>query len=379
MTKKSAKKRIVIKPNFVPQVPMLDTPGLRQLAKREHLDVPQKIIPGKRKETLEQLGGHFIGRQRRDVSVKNTSEFYLHLYLAIEKERLIRNNRATLFPKENINISWDSYFYPDFLIVGEDKISFGEVKSISVNGGKPFFGYRQLAGYIRSLLENPGANIVTGIFKYGKSRPCKYYVCHKEDEHKCDNRCLAKNLSKTTRSLLVIPDNLLAFLVMLPYPQEMDQRKTRRGGGKEIYKRPYGEWLTYLVDHWDNPGLAIGKILKHAKSKNLGLVNFSLDDFFLDNLEAERVTSSKNIYCRSHRGFPMYNVTPFNVVRYKNETYTTKTSPHDDWIDYLRNNLDDFLEGLGIKEVYYERLERVSIANVKTTPLPDTPKDGIPI
>lgn len=373
MVKKGAKKRIVIKPGFLSQIPMPSTPALRELAKRENLKLLDSMTrKGGKRRKLEQLGAEFIGRQRKNISVRNTSTFYLNLFLALYGGKIIRDNSAPLFPEPDIDISWDSYFYPDVLVAGEKRVSFGEVKAISVNGAKPFFGYRQMAGYWRNLLENRGSEMFAAIFKYGNWRPVKYHICHNEDDHKCDNRCLVRNLSKTTRSLLVIPNNLLTFLLMLSPSQEMDQRKTRRGNGRETYKKPYGTWLTCLHKNYDNPKKAIDEILKHADSKHLGLMYFSKKDFFLDDLKVKKTTSPDNLYCRSKRGFPMYKIKSFDIVKYD-------TLHHDAWIRHFKDKLDDFLDCLGIKELYKERAERASIISVETKYIPEKPADGIPI
>jgi len=276
---------------------MLNRAGLRRLAKEKRLHL--FATTRKKRETPEAAAARSIMRQRLDVSKKNTSNFYFSLFQAVYGGKILRQNDMPLFPAEKDQVYSDHTFYPDMIIGGKSKTTYVEIKAVSMNSAKPFFGHRQFAGYCGALLENRGSDMFAAIFKYGNSRPVKSHVCSNEDGHKCDNRCLIEKLSTSTRSLLVIPHNLLTFILVLAHSQEMDHTSSQSTNDFEKYKMPYGTWLTFLHEDYENPSKAIKKILEHADSKYLGLGDFSKDHFYLHDLEVRQYTP--RVYCKGRK------------------------------------------------------------------------------
>lgn len=378
--KTSRKKRITIKPDFLPQIPMPSTPALYELAKKENLELLYSMgqTGEKRKKKPEELAAQRIMRQRLDTSKKNTSKFYLNLFQALYGGKISKQNDAPLFPDEQIQVCSIPGFRPDLVISGELRETYVEIKSSSLKQ-KSWFAHKQFLSYSRALLENKGSEMLTAIFRYGKRENVKLYICNNKDGHKCNNRCLVDKLSNSTRNLLVIPHNLLTFLLMLCHSKDMSHVSSQ-GRNFENYKRPHGTWLTFFHDYWRNPDEAINKTLEYAESKDSDLMGFSREDFYLDDLEATQHDAPR-IYCRNHRIGNNIGEKwkPFIITEYK-------TPYNTEWTSHFRDNLDSFLENLCMKDDYdklqawIERSnERQAIKTADTLRVPKEPTDGIPI
>jgi len=382
MVKKGAKKRTVIKPNFLPQIPMPSTPALRELAKEKSLDLLDSMAGEGKKKKLEELGARFVMNKRMKISMENTGRFYVSLYNALYGGEILRNNEAPLFENTETTYNFSSSFKPDIIIKGNLKTTCIEVKATSVHQGKTKFAHRQYLRYSQAFLEDKGSEMYVAIFKYGKRRPLKLYVCKNEDGHKCDNRCLVDKLSNLTRSLLIMPHNLLTFLLMLPYSREEDHSTSNTSRDFEYYKEPWGKWVSLLHEHWENPDLAITKILKHAESKHMDFFDdFSRDDFYLGF--KTRQYDAPKIYCRGRRignkNKFRQGLEPFIITEYKT-LYNIK------WKKHFRANFDKFVDALRMKEDYEKMLgwdesvaERIAIKETGQMEAQVKPDDGIPI
>ena len=289
---------------------------------------------------------------RKTISAKNTGKFYVELFREMFGGEILGENKMPLFPNARKKVSSDPNFYPDIAINGDMKTTYIEVKAVSSKSGRPWFSHHQISRYCRALLENPGSEMLTGIFRYGACKPQKLYICDNQDGHACDNRCLVEKLASSTRDLLILPHNLLTFLLILPSSEEMNQTSSDSCRNFENYKKPRGAWLSLLRKYSDAPQEAINKILESLPSAPYNFREFAIDDFFLQDLTAEQSSSSDKytIHCKSGMLSPSYRMNPFTIVRYN--------TPHSTgWIKYLRENLDKFLGGLGIKEIYEGKTE----------------------
>ncbi len=366
-------KRVVIRPDFYPQIKMPSGPELRRLARAGKI-------------TAEEQARMIMG-QRQVTSVKNTSKFYVDLFRELYESRILEDTEMPLFtPPVSIN----PLFLPDVVVNGHMRTTFVEVKAISDRNKRPFFGHRQFAGYCGALLNNPGSKMLTGIFCYGGETYEKLYLCAKKkshkEKHKCDNRCLVEKLSHSTNSLLVLPHNVLSFLLMLTYSVEMDQKNAQSSLGFEHYKRPYKAWMELLVEDFQRPFQTMQKILEHAHSHYLDLWGFKINDFYLEDLEARSVYSPDNLYCYSSRERNQrrsrFKIKPFPIIEY--------TTPcHSEWMKYFSEKLDLFLGDIGIKDIFYKREQRLAELRIENkereaikkeakTEFPKKPPDDIP-
>ncbi|MDP2951555.1 MAG: hypothetical protein Q8N55_04180 [bacterium] len=344
--------RVIIKPNFLPLVPdphKLTRRQLLRVAKEERLILTAQAE--KERLTFEQIAARSLTHQRMVICKKNAGNFYLHLCAALYGGRILREN-ASLFNGEQ---GWECSFKgfkPDIVVDSDLRTTFGEVKSVSGNTLKVGFAHKQFLGYSQALLENKGSEMFAGIFKYGSWTPSKLYVCRNEDGHFCDNRCLVKNLSQMTRSLLVIPHNLLAFLLMLSNSEERDHT-TSTARNYEHYKIVLGSYFTTLHNNWESPEQAVGKILEHSK---FDLGDFKREDFYLGDLQATQRTAPI-VYCRNKKignivykrkrgmGIVGKKWEPFIITEYK--------TPHTDkWKKHFEAEQEKFISSLGMTEDY---------------------------
>ena len=350
--KKSAKEeRIQIRPDFLNQVKMPGKRGLARLAKEWGVS-PEDAAK-------------YVQNQRIVISAKNTGSFYVELFKELYHGRILRETKLPLFPFHDIDMQ--EGFFPDVVVNGQARKIYAEVKAISTHTAQPFFGYYQIANYCLSLLENKGSKMITGIFKHGGRLPVKNHLCEKKirGKHKCDNRCLVGRLSKSTKSLLVLPHNLLMFILSLSHVDEMDQDSSNSSRMSETYKRPYGTWLTSLHKNYEEPMQAVDEILEHAKKKLLGLGDLKPEDFFLKDLSARQFQSPDNVYCRN------CNVHPFTITEYRNNNF-------DGWMDHFKKNHSLILENMRVKEVYDVVCERRSLGKENGGEV-GKPDDDIPI
>ena len=344
--------RITIKPNFLPLVPdphKLTRRRLLRVAEEERLTLTAQ--DRKEKLTLEQIAARSLTYQRMVIYKKNTGSFYLHLFAALYGGEILRENTSLFNGEKGWECSFKG-FKPDIVVDSDLRTTFGEAKAVSGNTLKVGFAHKQYLGYSQALLENKGSEMFAGIFKYGSSIPAKLYVCRSKDSHHCDNRCLVKNLSQMTKSLLVIPHNLLTFLLMLSNSEERDHT-TSTARNYEHYKIVLGSYFTILHKNWENPEQAVDKILEHSK---FDLGNLTLDDFYLWDLHTTQ-RNAPNVYCRNRKignivyerkrgmGIVGEKWEPFVITEYK--TYYT-----DKWKKHFEEEQGKFISTLGMKDDY---------------------------
>lgn len=386
------KGRICIKPVFyLPDSDPHKLSGrdLLRIANEENLVLTYEEM--KSGETLKTLAAKTLTNRRDDTFKKNTSSFFMYLCREILQARISEKNRMPLFEEYEEIDDAGPVFSPDIVFNGLKRTTYVEVKAASNRNKRPFFGARQTAGYLFSLLENKGSEVLTGIFFYGGRKREKLYSCKNDGGHRCDNRCLVKRLGHSVSNMLILPHNLLVSLLMLVSPFEMDQTSSQSTINREVYRRLYIDWINFLLKDAENAQQTISKIFEHASEKSkrsrkkLWPSGFSEDDFYLHDLQVKRYESPGNLYCRSSRGIPIYGINRFPVIEYK-----TPHRSYSEWIGHLREKLDDFLDGLWIKEEYAKikeregarkerQVERQAIQEADRVKMPERPEDGIPI
>jgi len=383
--KKEHTSRVTIKPKFLPLVPdphRLTRRQLLRVAEEERLVLTTE--EKKEKLTLEEVAARSLTHQRMVICKKNAGNFYLHLCAALYGGEILRENAALFDGEKGWECSFKG-FKPDIIIDSDLKTTFWEVKAVSGNTLKVGFAHKQYLGYSQALLENKGSEMFAGIFKYGSSIPAKLYVCRSKDSHHCDNRCLVENLSQMTRSLLVIPHNLLTFLLMLSNSEERDHT-TSTARNYEHYKIVLGSHFTILHKNWENPDQAISKILEHSK---FDLGNLTLDDFYLWDLHATQ-RNAPNVYCRNRRiGNIVYERKGrMGIVgkRWEPFVITEYNTPHTDkWKNHFEEEQGKFISTLEMKDDYKKICERREETQeregLRKEPeiVIEAPKDGIPI
>ncbi|MFA5174053.1 MAG: hypothetical protein WC438_02635 [Candidatus Pacearchaeota archaeon] len=311
-------KRINLFPGFKPQI-----------------EIPKGCTPNEARSIMN---------QRIDVSKKNTSLFFRTLF-------------QSLYGGEFTNIHGrdsNGYFHPDLVIgQGENKKDI-EVKAVSAINAKPLFGHRQFRGYCWNLINQEASEMYSAIFKYGNRKmenrnSVKLYVCSAKnrDEHNCDNRCLAERLSNADKSLLILPHNLLSFILMISEHQDMDHTNSD-SFDSETYGKPYGAWLSLLHKNWNNSGEAVDRIFSDKRLKEFKLMGMKPEDFYLNELKTRQFEYPLNACCQG------YKIKPFIVTEYENPI-------HEKWRKKLEDNLESIFLSMGIKDI-----------------LPPKPRDDIP-
>jgi hypothetical protein len=382
MRKKGARR--IIKPVLYELEKMPDGNNLERLALKQGLK-PEEYSKG-------------VNARRKVSSKRSTGAFYTALFDELYRDRILANASMPLFRESSTGEYYEVGFRPDSQVAGDLRNTYIEVKAISVWMGKPFFGYSQIANSIAALLEDNGAEVMTAIFRYGKGHESPFLGrCKRKEEgrHICDNRCLVKTLSHRTQDLLIVPHNILLFLLAISKSERMDQTRSNSSRNSEDYRRPYGTWITMLHEHYKNCS-AFQKIFdfKTAREKSQGgnsvrttllrlsgEEDFNLADFHLEDLTAtQRIFGidedgndipEERIYCRSARGIPIYRIKPFTITEYKN--------PHGrKWVETMREKLPALIELLDIKKQYDRVVERRAIQKAETTEIPVV-VDEIPI
>ena len=378
MAKKVAKKR-VIHPNLVPQVKMPCTSKLKQMAKEFRLEpTPAQARKGLRPENL---AARLINNKRSRVAKINTGIFYTSLFGELYGGIISKRAGMPLFPSLRSSNYNENGFRPDIQVNGDSKNTYVEVKAVSIGTGAPFFGYSQIANGIAALLEDAGSEMITAVFRYGKGhKKPLLWTCKKKEEgkHPCDNRCFVKTLSSGTKDLLILPHNLVSFLLAISRFDEMSQVTSSSSRDFENYKRPYGKWLTFLRDHYQEPHLAI-KAIKSYKARYLVEGGkdeedvFGLADFHLEDLKATQKTFRERVYCMaSRRTQPLYyRVRPFTITEY--------TMPDSKkWTRTVKKKLGPLIELLEIREQYERVVERRAIQSADSRNIESVPDDIAP-
>lgn len=404
--KREKGKKKVIKPNFKPLIIIPPTSGLINLAKELRLDIGVRRKNGG--PTLAELGGKHITSRRMVVSMENTGIFYLNLAAELYGGEIMKKKEAPLFNNSFKPPSLNPDFRPDIIVRGDLGNVYIEAKSVSVNGSKPQFSHRQFLHYSLALLEDNGSEMYSVIFRYGTNKAQKLY------RHNCGG--LVKELSESTRDVLLIPHNLLAFIFTLSCSDKRDQLSFK--SRYENIRRFYGKWLSFLHKYWEKPYEAINKIVEHAKRipptddeirtgniREWDEIEKRLDKnkFYLWDIQTKQYLSPP-IYCRNRRiGNSTFDrrakayrdwkksdkmkklefksaKKPFIVTEYR----MPDMGP---WVDYFRDNFEEFLVGMGMKGDYDEILswaemneEREAIKKEsKAEVVIETPDDGVPI
>jgi hypothetical protein len=366
---KQKSERVLIKPRFLQQIRIPESRILKSIAKYKH-------------STPEDEAKSMMHR-RLDVSKKNTGIFYIHLYHGIFGGQICKEDGEYVDSIPLFSENSGLKFFPD-IIIKKHKDFYVEVKSSSKNHNRPWFGKRQVKDYFTGIIENQHSDMLAGIFRYGDRHTQKLHVCKDKNHRRCDNSCFVEKLSHSTKDLIVLPHNLLTFLLVISRIEDMDQSTSTNNSSSEKYFRPYGSWISLLHKHYKNPIEAIDGIIlnnekKYSKFTNifkkqeitlekaknhleLILDEMKLKDFFFEELEARQYSSPDNLYCRN------YNVRPFTVTYYSNKQ-------PDEWREYFIKNKNNIANRLGID--LKSDLEKENEQRAKQG-LPKKPNDDIP-
>jgi hypothetical protein len=344
-----------------------------------------------------------VASRRKKLSKDLVSNFYIRLYQAIYGGKVLRtgenhHNTSPLFEKQDLA---RADFRPDLVKrVGTKEIHV-EVKASQRTQARPWFGYHQFSSYCRSFLENHEADMHAALFMYGKRRPEKLHVCTKDKVKtsgcagECDNRHLIERLSHSTRELLILPHNLLTFLLMASPTEERNQESSNSYRDVEHYYRPFRKWLGLFGKHWQDPQPAIDEVMEDVKKqtdrlRGDPLRGFKPEDFFLDCLESSSSRSPTNLWCLTFgEGFsaynPSYKISGFNEPSFPIVEYSLPEGGLDRWKTKFAENLDGFLMALGVDLVWEKQQKRIvenheaEQKRIKEQEVLDSkPKDGIP-
>ncbi|MAG07455.1 hypothetical protein CMI46_01405 [Candidatus Pacearchaeota archaeon] len=263
-----AKKRVVFKPNFKPQLTSRNSNGTVDYANR-----------------------------RADISKKNTSEYFNHLLATLYGGTPANGNP---FKTVVLATSEERIFHPDVVRTTDHGNIYGESKAFSSNNGSAWVSPLQLEMYARQLLLDSDDPSLTpqvnyGIFRYGRQRLTnKLYL--KGNWHL--KKSLTHNKNDHTRDLLGLPFNLL-----MPFLNHPNCRRAEVSHETSIHSQK-------KVKFWQPKSGEVNKL--HAEDLEYLLdVEDDRELFFLDNLEVEQIQAPNNLYCGSLHVTPLSNNTVF--------------------------------------------------------------------
>jgi hypothetical protein len=307
---------------------------------------------------------------------KDTGRFYTHVFHALYGGEIMREGSgggyAARFPLID---EVGTTFFPDILLKNGTLDLYIEVKAFCASHGLPKFGFRQFCNYTRSFLENPNSATIAGIFKYGtggsnnrgKLYLCKFHGKEQKPTHHCNSQCVASSLSSSTRDLIILPHNLLSFLLSISKTEVHNQESSQSPIDSEEYFLPKSHWLTLLKENADHPERAIEAVLADESIlSGRRRITRKLPDpsfFLLEGLAALQYESPDNIYYGPHR--------IRNGVNDKTTFRITDYTPSDSsgWAEHIARNLEEFLDEVGIYQTWFE---------AKKSELPEKPRDEIP-
>jgi hypothetical protein len=341
---------------------------------------------------------------RRSVACKkNTGSYYAQVAEALFGGRVLHNgephNNET--PLHGVPKNAAKNFRPDILIKQGSREIQGEVKASSTHVGHYAFGASQITNMGRSFLENPYAEPYLAMFKYGDSREKKRLgktkgrnVRKGEMLHKIGPGGLIKKLSESTRGLTIVPHNLMTFLASVASRNMHNHASSNTARNEEHYFNILGGHITRLQKYWENPMEAVEQILAEKKGRldrgmrkiavldndSNPLPGFKIEDFMLDGLHAEQVQSPTNIFCtgyhhktESGKRKDVEFKTPVKMTGYGKGAksfpitiYRMAPGKTDEWREHFGRNLEYFLGGLGLKEVWDRQqlyLDNVAASN----------------
>jgi len=355
--KKGGKNEVCSRPKLSPQVKIPKSKAaLLRIGEQGGWDCLR--IGDWRHKSLEEITYQKLMNRRMKIAQENTGRFFLDICHALYGGRVLKEAEAPLFPEDLSTLFLDPGFRPDIVVSGKLKTTYIEVKAASVNGGGPQFAHRQFLNYSYALLHDPGSEMFAAVFKYGTRKSLGLYVCHNEDGHRCDNRCLVNALSDSTNSLIYLPHNLVTFLLMISPTVLRDHSSSNTTRDFEFYKDPYATWLSFLHKYHETPSLAIEQIMNRTRRRSGGyyraevLQGFSIEDFYLGDLVATQ-RMANNVYCRRRKAGSLRD-----EKRRKYFLVTEYTNPrHKEWVTHFKASFKDFVEGLGMDKDYKSMLE----------------------
>lgn len=314
----------------------------------------------KRGEKEDYIG--YWGRKQKACQ-DNIGSFYANLAASFFEGTVLKDWE----PHSHIDAPKWNGFRPDVLIEKGDWHSEMEVKSGNTRGGGPLMAHNQFANYLRHFLIDRNSEIYLALFKYGNREVQNLHTLTEED--------LIKRLAKSTRSLLVVPHNLLSFLALLAPTAEKDHENSS-GRNVEKYFRILATHTSLLVNGWQNPRKTFDRIIEERKEyiKRLGmsdpLYGFKLKDFCLENMVAERIDSPESFctgysYLRSGEDREV-NLKKVEIKGYRSEHFPItiySSQSNEGWKNFISKNLKDFLDGLGITKAWDRQQELMSASS----------------
>lgn len=313
----------------------------------------------------------YWGRKQKDCR-DNIGSFYAHLASSFVGGTVLKDGQPHGHDLPMIEAPKWNGFKPDVLIKKGDWHSEMEVKSGNTRGGGSLMAHKQFANYLRHFLMDHNSEVYIALFKYGNREVQKLHTLTEGE--------LIKKLAKSTRSLLVVPHNLLSFLALMAPTSEKDHGSSS-GRDVEQYFRLLGTHISLLVHGWQNPRETFDNIIDERRQniKRLGMNNplygFKLQDFCLENLVAERIDSPesfcKGYYYSTDEEDKKVNLKKIDIKGYKSEHFPViiYSSPDNKgWKEFLSKNLKEFLDCLGITKAWNRQQELMSASTSQEIP-----------
>ena len=276
--------------------------------------------------------------KRSIISRRNTSRFFTQIY------QYIYGGKINFGKKGNLDIFLENgrkNFSPDIVESSGNGIVYTEVKSHSVRMNSPHCSITQLENYCYFFLNKLNSKRVPrvdySIFRYGD--------WNTHGLQKLNSSQFVDKLSEVNKKLLILPLNLVFFLLTFSRHERRDQTNSESPLDFQDYFMPRGKILTRLQD--GNCAISdlissYGNLSELEKRFFRGLEDLALQDLQVDKTLSPRIQIE-------HRG-KIYCVKPFPITKYFHNT-----KKYQKWLAHFSKNHERIMEDFGLRNLFEEK------------------------
>lgn len=305
----------------------------------------QELVKGSReyKRVLElhRYEGEDVAGQRGVIQKHNIGDFYVHLCQALFGGRIVHKDGNSGRNTPGLN------YMPDIIIRKRDGTNHVEVKGF---GTKRQVECRkgQAEGFVYNLLRRMDAGEVTPEVDYALFR---YQKTDHHHFHQIEAQDLLNLVAQNTQDLLILPTNLILFLLAFSSPREKDH-STSKQGKNDLYYAITRAGTTILRTHYHNPAEALEAIEEcrtPRMNKRSGLrgpiiTEKTKRDLYLDRLVAEQFSSSDLVGRLSVNGIP---INPFTITHYH-----MPRNDYTEWLAHFSENHGSVLNEICLSDLH---------------------------
>lgn len=261
---------------------------------------------------------------RARAKKQNVTNYYHALIQSIRTGPCYKGQELAVQEPEEFGVG-TSTFSPDVLKLYKTGPEYNEVKSAQWRRGEIQCAKNQLLRYYKLLMERlelgdelPAVNYV--FLRYGTYKDYELHHCDKEGKnqgngnHRCDNKCLTKNLTSKKLEVSVIPLNLLLAIFSLSRfhrIKEMDHT-TSTGRNQESYILLARKVFSAFQGHSRKPPIKnLEELLQDSVNPELKQI------LMIDKLKIKRSNSPEDFTCSPLGLNTDYKISQFPIVRFE--------------------------------------------------------------